>query len=186
MILKEIEKFNTIFTGWSRKEINIGYQMILFLRKLNIGIDKFEEYAKYLQQDFYNTVKMDQNIKLKMFEHYEENGKKCPDCGLLLSIDNVNISNCTSLNDKKIKSVFTCPNMEGCGYQEWNKNNASYYIRKINKGFWKMIENMSDKELLELDVDRSKVKFMYNTDQFSEQPKRPGGCGKKEKKNGGK
>lgn len=167
MTLKEIAKFKEIFTGWSEKEINIAYQMILFLDKVRVPLGDFEEYAKYLQNQAFYTEKARQNLFFMQIEFLEKNSRKCGKCGTIMDLGAVNTAKCNQIPDKKIKSVFTCLNIE-CTHQVWSQKSSFEYENQLNKRFLKTVEGMTEKEIADLNIDRSKYKLRKNNGGCSE------------------
>lgn len=159
MNLKNIRKYAQIFSGWSRKEVDIAYQMLFFLKKVNVTLEEFKGYASYLQEESFYRVKARQNIFIMMLEHQQKHSKKCPECGAVMNIEGVNISKCTQIADKKIQSVWSCSDRKGCGHQIWNTKSDFFYIKQRNRNFFKTIEGMTEKEISELEVDRTIHKF---------------------------
>lgn len=163
------EELKDIFIGWNQKEINIAWQMIIFLRKVNVTIEEFESFAEYQQIQSFNHAKEIRNILYLRSEIFKELSRECPLCRKKMVLYPVNSSKCTQVPNKKLNSVWSCPDEKGCGEQIWNQKDAMFYIRKMEKKFKKIIDEMSQEEILELDVPRD----FYKSFRAS------GGCGGK-------
>ena len=67
-----------------------------------------------------------------------------------MSISPVNNSKCSQIPDKKIKSVWSCLDEIGCGFQMWNTRPVNYYIEDIQRSFDKKYLKMDDSDLVKI------------------------------------
>lgn len=177
MLVGELKKYNELFTGWSRKEVNLTSQMIKFCRIANLTIEDFERYADYLEKQQFLSEKAAQNEFLMLAEYITKHIKRCDECGKPMNVSDVNISDCTRVPGKS-KSVWTCTDMRGCGNQVWNTKPSFFHMNKLERAFLKTIEGITLEELADSKVDRSKIKFFYRPAAArNKQPKKP--CGGK-------
>ena len=124
MNTKMIKELKKKFVGWTSKEINIARQMILFLDQNKISISEFMEYVDELKK---HIVKQ----RILMEKHLQDKMPKCPECGSIMAVEPVNVSNSTRIDDKSINSVFTCNNLPLCGHQIWSKETASSFMKNL-------------------------------------------------------
>lgn len=154
MDIKEELEYSTIFIGWSPKEINLAYQMLIFLRKVDISTDAFEEYAEFLQVTAVDNNLVSRNSFFIRSAVFEKEALVCPDCGSRMFLYPVNATKCTQIPNKRINSVWSCPNERECGNQVWNHKDAGYYISRMEKVFIKKLESMSREEILAIEIPK--------------------------------
>lgn len=133
--IDRLKYFKDLFIGWNEKEINIAYQMILFLKKVKVDLEEFEEYANHVQKNRFYNEKAKRNFAILEMIWQEENPEKCPECGSPMFIADVNDKKCTMVGGKW-KSVWTCKNIKECGHQIWKKKPTIFEIKKRMKPFY--------------------------------------------------
>lgn len=119
-----IEELKKKFAGWSGKEIHIAQQVILFLDQNKISVSEFMEYIDELKRYIVEQHALSEDrLRDKM--------PKCPECGSIMAVEPVNVSNSTRIDDKSINSVITCNNLSLCGHQIWSKETASSFMENL-------------------------------------------------------
>ena len=135
MKLEELQRLIVVFSGWNAREINIAWQMLLFLRKVDLTIDKFEEYAEFRQVQTQHEVDYTGRMFYLRSKFFKEDARTCDECGNKMLLQPVNVSDCTRVGNRRLNSVWTCDDRKGCGHQVWNSKSASFYINRTQKKF---------------------------------------------------
>lgn len=155
MKIGEEDRYNEIFTGWSPKDINIAWQMILFLRKVNVSLEEFERYAEFRQTEQFEHFVYSTNVFYLRRKIFERESEKCPECGTPMYIYPINTTRCNQIPNKRINSVWYCPDERNCGYEKFNHKDAAFYLRKLEKAFHKELNSMDRKAVLDIEVPDS-------------------------------
>lgn len=157
MHLNEIEKYDKIFAGWSRKALTVTRQMIQFLEDQGVSQETFIEYVDL----FLYLQRIGDEISKKAFilrtRELREIRKDCPECGIKMNIEPVNNTNCTQINNKKLNAVWSCEDERGCGYQEFTKKTVNYYFQKAMERFKAKHGGKTIEEILNIPIVESDV-----------------------------
>ena len=154
MTLKRLGYLRELFSGWSEKEINLTYQMLLFTKKAQIDLEEFEDFANTLQLERFNNKRADINLYKLQQIWARENAVVCPECGAPMNVADVNNKKCTMVGGKW-RSVWTCANVRECGHQIWNKKPAAFEFKKWMKPFYDKWGNSSIAELTSKETEEN-------------------------------
>lgn len=174
MDLQKSIEMDQIFKGWSAKELKTSFQVIGFLRIKDISIDAFEEYISFVMKRSRVTEELSTKAFWLRLKIRKEQALTCTECGERMLLFPVNVSSCTQLPDKKIKSTWMCIDQEGCGHQVYNRKPIRWYEDKVSLKLKKDYGSLSVEEIMNIKLDTEEI------DRYS--TKKSGGCGGK--KNG--
>jgi hypothetical protein len=160
--LEDMERFGKLFAGWTTQQINIAWQMILFLRKARVSIEEFEQYAEFVQSIQVRQKKASIKYFYLKDKFFRENSLDCPDCGEKMVLEAVNHSNCARVPGGW-KSVWTCSNLRECGKQVWNKKTIFFYTRRIERKFKQKYKNWTPEDFLKVDIPKQHYKMYPGT-----------------------
>lgn len=175
LTVKRIDQLKDIFIGWSHKEINIAYQMLLFLKKVSVDQEEFSEFADYIQKNRFYSAKAFKNFSGLESIWIHEHPYECPECGSRMLIADVNNKKCTIVGGKW-KSVWTCTNLKKCGHQIWKTKPAIFEIKKFAKPFYDKWEMANIDELIS---DKTDEFLRKKTKEYLNKKNNCGGCGGK-------
>jgi hypothetical protein len=157
MDLNKYFEYDRVFEGWSSKDLSTGINLILFLRAKNIQIEQFEDYVNFTRERGAITGEVHKKAFYLRMKIWNEMRKQCPLCEKPMNIFPVNVSKCTRLPDKKIKSTWMCPDSPGCGYQDYNHKPVEHYWDEVAKELKHRYGSFSIEDLVKMDLDLENI-----------------------------
>lgn len=101
-------------------QIQDAMNIISVMKDRGISIDGFMEWGRYMQLSSTRAVHNQVSTKKKNSSY------SCPDCGLPLSILEVNTASCNNIGGE-YKTVLFCYDDISCGYDIYSKEDSAYW-----------------------------------------------------------